>query len=257
MKNPLVSIFCSIYKGEEYIQHYLHDICRQTIFSECELILIDGASPEKEVNYIRKFQQKHDNIKYIRLEKDPGMYACWNIGVAQASGKYLNNANVDDGKHPTALQKQVEFLENNPTIDLVYTDSFITEAPNQLFETCFPTQRYNFPDFSVEDLIIYNMPHQSPVYKKSLHEKFGLFEEGYRSAADGEFWLRCATKGAKMAKLDSILGLYYFNPNGVSTSSANQEWRQREESEIKKKYSLLNNYKGPIYGNLSDIITPC
>ena len=49
---PLVSIFCSIFKGEKYIQHYLYDISRQTIFNECELILIDANSPDLEFKYI-------------------------------------------------------------------------------------------------------------------------------------------------------------------------------------------------------------
>ncbi len=52
---PLVSIFCSIFKGEKYIQHYLHDITRQSIFDKCELILVDGNSPENEEAYIRDF----------------------------------------------------------------------------------------------------------------------------------------------------------------------------------------------------------
>ena len=254
MKNPSMSIFCSLYKGEKYIQHYLHDITRQSIFHECELIIVNAASPEDEKKYIVEFQEKYSNIKHIELSEDPGLYACWNIAAKEATGEYLNNANVDDRKHPEALERQVKFLRQHKDLDLVYTDSLITRTPNQIFETCFSEERYNFPEFSIEDLIVYNMPHQSPVYRSTLHEKHGFFKEDYRSAADGEFWLRCATNGAKMGKLNEVLGLYYFNPDGVSTSQANQQWRQREEGEVKRKYSQLNNYNGPLYGKLPDII---
>ena len=252
-KDPLVSIFCSIYKGEEYIAHYLKDITEQTIFQDCELILVDANSPQDEEVFIRKYKEKYKNITYIKLDNDPGLYSCWNIAIKNASGKYLNNANLDDAKHPTALEKQVEFLEKNPDVDLVYADSLIVDTPNQSFDNSLPISRYNFPDFSIENLIIYNMPHQSPVYRASLHEKFGYFEEKYESAADTEFWLRCATQGSKMKKLDEVLGVYFLNPKGVSTGSHNESAKREEEAKIKEKYAKLNNYSGRLYGALSDI----
>ena len=251
--NPLISIFCSVYKGEKYIEDYLQDIAIQTIFPKCELILVNGNSPEGEEKYILEFAKKHSNVQYIKLDEDPGLYACWNIAIKKASGKYLNNANLDDRKHYCALEEQVKFLEDNAEIDLVYTDSLITKEPSKSFEDSMPVSRYDFPDFSIEKLLIYNMPHQSPVYRATLHEKFGYFDEKYKSAADGEFWLRCATKGAKMKKLNKVLGLYYFNPEGVSTDKKNQQWKQEEELEIKEKYAKLNNYNGPLHGSLSDI----
>ena len=41
-KKIKISIFCSIFKGGKYIDHYLKDITNQTIFEECELILVDA-----------------------------------------------------------------------------------------------------------------------------------------------------------------------------------------------------------------------
>ena len=54
--NPLISIFCSVYKGEKYIEDYLQDIAIQTIFPKCELILVNGNSPEGEEKYILEFE---------------------------------------------------------------------------------------------------------------------------------------------------------------------------------------------------------
>ena len=88
-----LSIFCSIFKGSRFIEHYLRDITKQTIFNECELILIDANSPEGEGLVISEYLGKYKNIKYIRLNKDPGLYACWNIAINESSGQLLNNAN--------------------------------------------------------------------------------------------------------------------------------------------------------------------
>jgi hypothetical protein len=77
------------------------------------------------------------------------------------------------------------------------------------------------------------------MWRKSLHDKFGYFEEKYRSASDWEFWLRCAFGGSKFYKLNKPLGLYYFNPKGVSTNVENFSWKQKEEKEIFMKYFKL------------------
>ncbi|MFM6397623.1 MAG: glycosyltransferase family 2 protein, partial [Planktothrix sp.] len=93
--HPLISIVTSVYKGKEFMQGFLKNITAQTIFSQCELILIDGNSPENEGEIIEAFIRKNgfSNIHYHRLDEDPGLYECWNIAIRQSRGKYITNAN--------------------------------------------------------------------------------------------------------------------------------------------------------------------
>ena len=83
------------------------------------------------------------------------------------------------------------------------------------------------------------MPHNNPMWRASVHETCGEFNDKYRSAGDWEFWLRAASKGSKFKKIDDILGLYYFNPDGISTNPDNFEWKMEEEQEIYNKYKDL------------------
>ena len=53
------SIITSVYKGEKYINHFLNDITKQTIFNQCELIIINADSPENEEQYINPFLEKY------------------------------------------------------------------------------------------------------------------------------------------------------------------------------------------------------
>ena len=84
-----------------------------------------------------------------------------------------------------------------------------------------------------------NLPHNNPMWKKELHDKYGYFETKYKSASDWEFWLRCAFGGATFKKYHSILGVYYFNPKGVSTNPENNVWKKKEEFDIFKKYQKI------------------
>jgi len=237
---PKISIITSVYNGDDFIENFLEDITQQTIFEEkCELILIDANSPGSEEECIKKYMKKYpNNIKYKKLDEDPGIYAVWNMGVEMASGEYLTNANLDDRKSKNSLEIHAKNLFVNEDVDVVYADSFITNTANETFENnSSQSRRYNFEQFSKESMLRGNQPHNNPMWRRRLHEEHGFFDEKFRSAGDWEFWLRCCLKGeSKFKKIEQILGLYYFNPKGISTNFENFEWKQKEELEIYNRY---------------------
>ena len=238
---PKISIITSVFKGDEFIRPFLEDITRQTIFKEkCELILINPNSPGNEEEVIKEFQDKFpDNIVYKKLENDPGIYACWNIAAKMATGEFLTNANLDDRKAPDALQTLARELVLKDEVDVAYADNLLTNSPNETWEKNTASSLYPSENFSVEAMLRGNPPHCMPMWRKSLHEKFGYFEEKYRSASDWEFWLRCAMQDVKMSKVNRALGLYFFNPKGMSTNQENNSWKREEEKEIFKKYVTI------------------
>ena len=84
-----------------------------------------------------------------------------------------------------------------------------------------------------------------PVWKKSVHLKYGYFDDKYSAAADWEFWLRIVNGGENFLKLKKDLGAYYFNPNGISTNKKHAKDRFAEEKEIFFKHEKVfgDNYK--------------
>ena len=236
---PKISIITSVYDGDEFIRPFLEDITRQTVFEKkCELILINANSPGSEEEVINEYLEKYpDNIVYRKLEEDPGIYGVWNIGVEMASGEYLTNANLDDRKAPNSLEKHAKDLFLNEGVDLVYADMLITDNPNETFENNSSNGRkYNFPEYSFDNLKMMNMPHASPMWRKTIHEKHGLFNAKYKSAGDWEMWLRATSGGSLLKKMPNTLGLYYFNPTGISTNPENFDWKREEEKEVYEKY---------------------
>tara|TARA_Y100000034_G_scaffold132464_1_gene195501 strand:+ start:1115 stop:3094 length:1980 start_codon:yes stop_codon:yes gene_type:complete len=239
---PKVSIITSVYDGDSYIRPFLEDITRQTIFDRCELILVNANSPGKEEDVIREYMKKHSNIIYKKLEKDPGIYGTWNEALKHVTGEYVTNANLDDRKALNSLEKHAMTLMTSPDVGLVYADSLVTDTPNETFENNSANgNRYNFEQFSKEAMLRGNQAHNNPMWRKELHERYGVFEEKYKSAGDWEFFLRCAFDNVKFQKLNDVLGLYYFNPKGVSTDPENFKWKQKEEREIFLKYQSIMN----------------
>lgn len=242
---PKISLITSVYKAAEHIEQLMEDVTEQTIFEEkCEWIILNANKPgddaEEEVilKYVDLFP---DNIIYKRLKKDPGVYGVWNRAIKMSSGEFITNINCDDRRVPSGLEKQAQFLVGDSNIDLVYNDSYMVHQPNLRWDSinAQATQRYNFDEFSVEKMLRGNLPHNNPMWRKSLHDKYGYFDSKYRSAADWEFWLRCATGGSQFKKHPEILGVYYFNPVGISTNPENSSWKQEEEKEVYMKYKEI------------------
>ena len=82
--SPEVSIITSIWNGDEFIEGFLADITKQTVFSKCELILINASSPGNEEPIIKNYMTLYPNIIYERLPQDPGLYAVWNLSLKKA-----------------------------------------------------------------------------------------------------------------------------------------------------------------------------
>jgi hypothetical protein len=82
-----------------------------------------------------------------------------------------------------------------------------------------------------------------PLWKKSLHDRFGYFDENYKTAADGDFWLRCAVGGATIKMVNHPVGLYYENPTGRST---NPETLKEMVGEVNSMRSQYFGYLGKI-----------
>ncbi len=238
--SPRVSIITSMWNGDDFIEGFLEDITQQTIFSECELILINANSPGNEEAVIEKYLPLYPNILYIKLDEDPGVYGVWNYGIQLATADLITNANLDDRSQFDALERHVNELDQNPHIDLVYSGYLLTENPNETYVTSQYRWIVDPPEFAPH-LMYLCLPGPRPVWRKSVHERFGYFDEAFISAGDFEMWCRAVSMGAQFKKIPGYTTLFYSNPKGLSTDPDPQktERRKAEVKYISVRYSYL------------------
>lgn len=238
ISKPRVSIITSLYKGAEFIAGFLSDITRQTIFEQCELIIINANSPEDEEPIINAYREKFPNIVYKKLDSDPGLYAVWNMAIDMARADIITNANVDDRRNPESLEMQVKALEENPDIDLVYSDFYVTFVPNETYE-CNTHQYAIVPDEFSPHIMYKCITGPQPMWRKSVHKKYGYFDESFASAGDFEMWNRAVSLGCVFKKVPGISGLYYLNPKGLSTDNSKRALQEAELQRINEKYGPM------------------
>ncbi len=248
---PKITISCSVYDGDLYIEKFLEDITKQTIFNKCELIIVNANSPGNEDEIINKYVQKYDNIIYKKLDYRASTTEVINMVIDElATGEFVTIGNIDDRRSNDCLEVQARYLMFNPDVELVYGDCLQTEVVNETFESNSSNNKYqhSLNYFSRENMIKC-LPGPMPMWRLSVHKDVGLFSENYDFANDWDMWLRMVDYGVKFKKIDKDIGLYYFNPTGRSTSKENFSLKIKEEAEIFFKYKHIfgdanfNKYK--------------
>lgn len=238
----LVSAIVSMYNSQRFIRGCLDDLVGQTLFKkgELEIVVVNSGSQQNEDAVVRELQQKYDNIKYIRTDQRETVYQAWNRGIKTATGKYITNANTDDRLREDAYERKIQILENNPHIGVIYADQWISEVPNEKFRDCKKERGLIWPEFFPELGISVCIFGSQPMWRRDLHEKYGLFDERFKSAGDFEFWSRVSDK-VECRHIPDFLGVYYSNPDGIEKSYGHNA---SETKQIRQQYSRgLKNTK--------------
>jgi len=235
MKEELkITVITSLYKAGGFLEDFLEDIQKQTIFSDIDWYFIDAASPDKELERLIEFQKDFPNVRVRRTRERIGIYPAWNMGIKKARADLISNLNVDDRVTHDYYEFMVNKMEEHKEVDVMYTDVIYCDTQEYLADS--PIMRT--PRFcDLYTIAFFGAPHNCPVWRKSLHEDVGLFDESLISSGDKEFWMRANILGKKFKKINKRLAYYYLNPKGISTKGKGKSDASRTEDErILKHY---------------------
>lgn len=197
----MITAMVSTYNSEEFIDNRLDNLLNQTI-GGLTIFVYDAASQQNENQIVMKYSNDHraqrHRIIYHRDTTRIGLYAAWNNIIKLTHDKYVATANTDDIHDPEYFEVAVTTLETG--VDLVYCPWYVSPVINQKW----PPQVHD----GVSDPSPNSTCGHFPVWRKDLHDKFGLFDERFKVIGDAEWWNRLRYYGAKFHKLDKPMGCY-------------------------------------------------
>lgn len=122
--NPLVSVVICTYNRRNYISECLDSVIYQNRNFDIEILIGDDMSTDGTREILSEYQKRYpETIRPILHEQNLGFGKNWATVMMQVRGKYVALCDDDDYWHDTdKLQKQIEILESNDKIGLVYTD---------------------------------------------------------------------------------------------------------------------------------------
>jgi hypothetical protein len=192
VEQPLVSAIIVVRNGDAFLGEAMDSVIAQTL-PDWELIIVDDGSTDETPRIIDRYARAHPAL--IRGVTHPnrrnlGIAASRNRGIAEANGRYVAFLDADDVWLPEKLAEQVEILDADPDLGLVYGRTLIwhswARAPVRADYYCDlgvpPDARYEPP--VLFELLLENRA-QTPttcnvMIRASVFERLGGFDPRMR-----------------------------------------------------------------------------
>lgn len=194
-QTPRVSVLVPVYNTkEEYFRETIESILNQT-YKNFELIILDDASTTNIEEIVRSY--KDNRIRFYKNPKNLGISLTTNKLIDLAKGEFIALMDSDDISVSTRLQKEVDYLDKNPTVSIV----------SCAYEE-FPINKINLPPKKVRylDLMCFNfMSNPGCMMRLADINRYHLrYDPKFPPCQDYEFWSR-AIRYLKIENIQEIL----------------------------------------------------
>ena len=221
-KHHKITVLLSIYEAGEWIKNRLDNLMELTNLDDCEIWCVNANSPDPRDHEI---PQSYPKIRYVKLNERLPLYKTWNYILQRSSSYFVTNANADDIVAPDCYEVLASVLESDDNIEFAYPSWHCTAKPNQTWEGKNQFDDGGRPGHFHGDIDKSGIGH-FPMWRRSLHHRYGYFDENFRAAADAEWWMRCFYKGAKFVWVDKFLAMYLYRhgQNLWHRDMTSEEW---------------------------------
>ncbi|HSA06013.1 MAG TPA: glycosyltransferase [Candidatus Gastranaerophilales bacterium] len=210
--NPKISVLMPVYNGAKYLKEAIDSILAQS-FKDFEFLIINDASTDNSAEIIKSYSD--NRINFLNNEKNIGLAASLNKGLDIAKGEYIARMDQDDISLPQRLQKQIEFMNKNPEIDIC--GSWIKFFGEMNF-----VAKYAQSHKQIVSNMFTSSPfaHPSVIIKKERFDQHNLrYNPDLKTAEDYELWTR-ASKYLKFANIQEVLLNYRTSPSQMTKSTS-------------------------------------
>ena len=117
---PLLTVLMPVYNAEKFLAESINSILSQT-YSEFELLILDDASTDNSLKIIKTYAKEDKRIKILVNKTNQGEAKCRNRLLKNSKTEFIAWMDADDISLEDRLQKQMDFLKQNPNIDVQYS----------------------------------------------------------------------------------------------------------------------------------------
>ncbi|HLG03570.1 MAG TPA: glycosyltransferase family 2 protein [Bacteroidia bacterium] len=218
MKQPLVSVIVPCYNYGNFLPEAVRSVQQQT-YPHWECLIIDDGSTDNSYAVAKALAESDDRIRVFRLE-NVGLSNVRNTGLREAKGKFIQFLDADDLIVKNKFALEVELLQQNLKVDMVYGDFVLLEnASGQITRGDFPKiemrEAHPFLDFCRRWEKDFSIPIHAFLFRQECFREV-LFNPALPTHEDVDVHLRHSLRGFIYMKHDEKVAVYRVHAKSMA-----------------------------------------
>lgn len=211
---PKISILMPVYNVEQnWLEKCIQSVQNQ-FYPNWELCMADDCSTDESVRpTLEKYAKSDERIKVVFRSENGHISRATNSALEIATGEFVALLDNDDELAPIAFYEVVKALNENPELDLIYSDEDKIDMQGNRFDPAFK------PDWSPDLLLGTNYISHLGVYRRSIMNEIGGFRPGFEGSQDYDLVLRFTEKTTAQRIHHIPKVLYYWRILPTSTAA--------------------------------------
>jgi glycosyltransferase involved in cell wall biosynthesis len=190
-KKNMISVVIPMYNSRDTIIRAIESIKNQTSLHKIsEIIVVNDGSIDNSLEVIQSYIMNNKSIPIIVINKENGgVSSARNAGIMAAHSEWIALLDADDEWYPNKIELQISIIEDNSSIDFLggdYDDKGIR---------IFGRKIEGLHKANIKELCIKMYPQTSTVlFKKSIFDKIGGYDEKQKYAEDANYFMKICSK---------------------------------------------------------------
>lgn len=235
MSKPEISILMGAYNCQSTVEKAIDSILAQT-FQNWEFIICDDGSKDNTWNILQKYKEDKRFI-LIQNNNNMGLAGTLNVCFQHSSAPYLARQDADDESLPERFQKQMNFLKENPAVDVLSTFAYLVDDDGKEWGVYKSKEIPQTIDWAKGGQVI----HASVIMKRSVFEKVNGYNPKAIRVEDYEMWGRMLAQNVVFRNIPEPLYIIHWGIKDYRRRSFSDRKR-----EIKAKLRLIELNHLPI-----------
>lgn len=222
-----ISVVMPVYNAEKYLSMAIKSVLKQS-YEDFELLIIDDGSNDNSVAVVRSFDDKR--IQFI--QNTHHFIDSLNIGLKEATGKYIARMDADDVMHLDRLKIQHAIMEEEPAITVCGT--WMQHFGENIKEGTVGKSHNGLIEFPLCELLRGNfMAHPTVMIRRDFLKAHDIQYRNYPYAEDYHLWTEIAKRqGVFYIESQPLL---YYRISADQVSHHKQKEQMNSSETIKKE----------------------
>lgn len=220
-----LSIIIPCFNSESTLETTLESVFNQD-FQEWEAIIVNDGSTDTTEQIALRWVEKDPRFIYYAKQNE-GLGKTRNFAITKSEGTYILPLDSDNQLIHDFTNDAITVFERNKEIGVVYGDAEFFGLKKGLWKV----EKYDF-----EKMLTYNYIDACAIYKKTLWEQVGGYDENmpYQGLEDWELWLAFGILNVDFFHLQKITFKYFVAENSMIRSFTKDMAIDTNEYMIKK-----------------------